>query len=96
MKGVRIKVDEVRHRVVGYLRRFSDSILSTIRLASATASAIAATYAGEFLGAVANLLAARMEAQIAITADFLASSTRARYQIRFFFARLLLGDHDAH
>jgi hypothetical protein len=33
----------------GYLRRFSDSIRSTMRLASATASTIAATYAGEFL-----------------------------------------------
>jgi hypothetical protein len=30
---------------------------------------------GEFLGAVANLLAARIEAQIAISADLRASST---------------------
>jgi hypothetical protein len=55
----------------------SRSILSTIRLASATASAIVATYAGEFLVTIANFLAARMEAQIAITADLRGSSTSA-------------------
>jgi hypothetical protein len=49
--------------------------LSTIRRASATASAIADTYAGEFLGAAANLLAARIEAQIAMIADLRGSST---------------------
>ena len=56
----------------------SDSTRSTIRLASATASAIAATYAGEFLPTVANFLAARIDAHTAMTADLRGSSTKAR------------------
>jgi len=57
----RVKLD-----LFDYRSRFgvrSCSILSTIRLASATASAIAATYNGLFLGAVANFRAARIDAQ---------------------------------
>jgi hypothetical protein len=42
----------------------------------AVASAIAATYAGEFLGTVASFRAARIDAQTAITADFRPSSTK--------------------
>jgi hypothetical protein len=49
-----------------------------MRLASATASAIVATYAGEFLGTVANFLAGRIEAHTAMMADFLGSSTERR------------------
>ena len=63
----------------------SFSIRSTIRLASATASAIAATYAGEFLGTVASLLAARIEAQTAMTADLRVSSTKAMILVSLFF-----------
>jgi hypothetical protein len=54
------------------------TILSTIRFASATASAIAATCSGLFLGAVANFRAASIDAQMAITADFRGSSTAER------------------
>jgi hypothetical protein len=45
------------------------STRSTIFLASASASEIAATYAGEFLGTVASFLAARIEAHTAMIAD---------------------------
>jgi hypothetical protein len=69
--------------------RVSDSIRSRIRFASATASAIAATYAGEFLGAVANLLAARIEAHTAMIADLRVSSTPDHIMFRFFFAIVL-------
>jgi hypothetical protein len=58
-----------------HLFRSSDSIRPTIRLASATASAIAAKYAGEFLGTVASFLAARIEAHTAMMADLRGSST---------------------
>src|SRR6516162_7562501 len=74
----------------GHVRLPDDSfsIRSTIRRASATASAIAATYAGEFLGTVASFLAARIDAHTAITADFRDSSTSKTiaYSIRLVFA----------
>lgn len=61
-----------------------------IRLASATASAIADTYAGEFLGNVANFLAASIEAQTAMTADFLGSSTRGTIACSLFLCYIEL------
>jgi hypothetical protein len=61
-----------------YRPDLSRSIFSKIVFASVTASEIAATYEGEFLGAVASLRAARIDAQIAITADFRGSSTAKR------------------
>jgi hypothetical protein len=54
-------------------RRFSTR--STILWASATASAIAATYAGLFCGTVANFRAVRIAATIAITACLRFGST---------------------
>jgi hypothetical protein len=59
-------------------RGLSRSILSTIRLASATASAMAATYMGLFRDAVASFRAARIAAQMAMTADLRGSATAER------------------
>jgi hypothetical protein len=76
----------IAQRVFGV---WSPSTRSTIFRASVTASAIAATYAGEFLGAVASLLAARIEAHTAMIADFLGSSTESHYHFRFLFAIMI-------
>jgi hypothetical protein len=65
-------------------RRFSTR--STILQASATASAIAATYAGLFCGTVANFRAARIAATIAITACLRFGSTTGQYHFRFSLA----------
>jgi hypothetical protein len=65
-------------------RRFSTR--STILQASATASAIAATYAGLFCGTVANFRAARIAATIAITACLRFGSTTEQYHFRFSLA----------
>jgi hypothetical protein len=45
-----------------------------------------AMYAGEFLGTVANFLAARNDAHTAMIPDFLGSSTDGQYHFRFLFA----------
>jgi hypothetical protein len=50
-----------------------------MRLASATESAIAATYAGEFRGTLASFRAAKIAEQIAMTADLRGSSTNCDY-----------------
>jgi hypothetical protein len=57
-----------------------------MRLASATESAKAATYAGEFRGTLANFRAAKIAEQIAMTADFRGRPQTRRHHIRFIFA----------